>query len=79
MDGRVAWLISLLLPGSPGLAPSNGGFFEVESMETVVIKTVNGPVIINKSDFDQEKHELYVEEKQEEQKPVRKYARKSKD
>jgi len=31
-------------------------------METVVIKTVNGPVIINKSDFDPEKHVLFEEE-----------------
>ena len=48
-------------------------------METVVIKTENGPVIINKIDFDPEKHELYVEEKQAESKQKRKYTRKSKD
>jgi hypothetical protein len=32
-------------------------------LETVKIVTENGPVIINKSDFDEEKHELYVEPK----------------
>ena len=75
-------------------------------METVVIKTENGPVIINKIDFDPEKHVLYTQEKQvssrnvrethkkhlndqavaeayaeeqKEDKPKRKYTRKSKD
>jgi len=34
----------------------------IETCETVVIKTVNGPVIINKSDFVEGENELYTEE-----------------
>lgn len=35
--------------------------------EVVVIETANGPVRINKSDFDEKKHKLYEEKKPEPQ------------
>jgi len=34
-----------------------------ETCETVTIKTENGPVVINKSDFDQKSHTLHGDEK----------------
>ena len=34
----------------------------METCEIVTIITKNGPVDINKSDFDEKKHKLYVEE-----------------
>lgn len=32
-------------------------------VETVVIESDNGPVVINKSDFDEKKHALFKKEK----------------
>lgn len=34
----------------------------MSALETVIIETSNGPVVINKSDFDPEKHKLYSPE-----------------
>lgn len=39
------------------------------NLETVVIGTKNGPVVINKSDFDKTKHKLFPEK--EEAKPAK--------
>jgi hypothetical protein len=38
-----------------------------DSCEVVTIETENGPVDINKSDFDKAKHKLYKKEKPKEQ------------
>jgi hypothetical protein len=46
------------------------------AVETVIIETENGPVLINKSDFDDSKHKLFGQkeaepEKAEEPKPAK--------
>jgi hypothetical protein len=42
-----------------------------DACETVVIQTENGPVVINKEDYDKAKHKLVGEEKPKRGRPAK--------
>ena len=44
-------------------------------LETVVIESKNGPVVINKSDFDKSKHKLHSDKPKPKAKPKAKKAK----
>ena len=43
----------------------------MSQVETVTIQTENGPVVINKEDYDQSKHKLAGEEKPRRGRPAK--------